>query len=580
MKKIILPLLILSLIFASCHKKDMFEQPDVEITGFSLKDLPGDSAYLDIDIKVTNNDKREAHISDIEYTAVIEGVTSGKQYFTVDKDILTDSPLELTLPLSLKTDDAVKLLAKLDKGEELTYTVTGTFHADEPVLKLFDLPIDVGGTAAVDIGFENFFKQPDITVNNIDGTYTENSSNTIFDFDVACLVTNNENKDVVIDEVEYVVYIEGVKSETQLYSNSYSEDINLGSGGNFDLNLPVSFVLNTEEGNALADAINDGTIDYTVEGVFHVKNLNGASADFSLPLYVEGNIPSDIVGNLFEQPTIEVTGYTLLELPDDSTRLSIDIIVTNNDSREAYIQDINYQVETNGVISSAEHQIINQTLLVGTPLELTLPVTFKTNEAAELLSILDAGQSLNYHVTGTFHVDEPVINLFDLPIDITGTAYVDTGFEDFYEQPETTVNDFDGTYTINGSPVPTSITFYLNVNTTIQNMDSRDVTMDEVEYIVTVEGQVSNTHYYSDTYSSDLNISGNGSVNLTLPVTLTLPYSEGLSFIDALSDGYADYIVEGTFHAIQVEGMGTVDFQLPLYDTGSAPVTSLTQNKK
>jgi hypothetical protein len=161
--------------------------------------------------------------------------------------------------------------------------------------------------------------------------------------------------------------------------------------------------------------------------------------------------------------------------------------------------------------------------------------------------------------------------LFDFPIDITGNAIIDVGFDDFYQQPETTVNSFSGTYT----STYTTVTFNLMVDCTVQNMDSRAVDIDQVEYIVTVEGVVSNTHFYN----TPIFIAGNGSINLNLPVTLTVPIAQSSSLISALSDGYAAYIVEGTFHAVQVDG-GAVDFVLPLYDEGTAPVTSFSPGKK
>ena len=93
-----------------------------------------------------------------------------------------------------------------------------------------------------------------------------------------------------------------------------------------------------------------------------------------------------------------------------------------------------------------------------------------------------------------------------------------------------------------------------------------------VEYIVYIEDTQSITHWYSNTYSTNLSIAGSESVELTLPVTLTLNATEGATLVSALSDGYADYIIEGTFHAIDVSGVVS-DFFLPLYDEGTVPAT-------
>ena len=99
-----------------------------------------------------------------------------------------------------------------------------------------------------------------------------------------------------IDEVEYFVYIGGVKSETHYYSESYTSDIKIVGGEIISLTLPVTLVLGPIEGAALVAEMMDGTIDYTVEGTFHAIEVDGSAADFFLPLYVTGVVPSSLVG--------------------------------------------------------------------------------------------------------------------------------------------------------------------------------------------------------------------------------------------------------------------------------------------
>jgi len=567
---ILLVIMSLQLILInSCKKENLFEQPQVTVTGFSLRELPGEMTYLDIELQVQNNDSREAEIADIEYQVTIEGVVSETENEDINQVLTTTEALNLTLPLSLKTSDAIKLLAMLDAGEELDYQVSGTFHVDDPIIKLIDLPLDIEGSAYVEAGFEEFYEQPDVTVDSIEAGYQDAGSEYIFDFNVSCTVQNMDPRSVSVDEVEYRVTIEGHESATHLYSDSYSASISLDGNGSAKLTLPVSLSLSEAEGEALALAIADGSVEYTVEGTFHVEQLEGTAADFYLPLYLEGSVSSSILSSMFRQPDVEVTGYTLLELPGDSTHLDLTLLVTNNDSREALITDITYVVEIEGLVSSEENVDINKRMLPGTPLELTLPLDLLTNDAIELLTRLDAGESLAYHVTGTFHVDEPVVNLFDLPIDISGTAIVDAGFEDFYEQPEITVNSISSTYKINGF---TSYTFNLDVACSVHNVDIRAATIDEVEYVVYVEGNKSNTHYYSTTYSENLEMAGDETKDLNLPVTLNLSITNGAALVLALADGSADYIIEGTFHVILVDG-STADFKLPLYDSGTVPVS-------
>jgi hypothetical protein len=248
-------------------------------------------------------------------------------------------------------------------------------------------------------------------------------------------------RDVVVDEVEYVVTIEGIDSETHFYSDTYATNLSVSGNGTVDLTLPVAMEMTPTEEAAFNAAVESGTIDYSVEGTFHAITVDGAASDFLLPLYITG--------------TIEV--------------------------------------------------------------------------------------------------------------------------EDMFEQPDITVNTITGTYTINGSPIPTSVTFDLDANTTVENMDGRAVVIDEVEYVVTIEGVVSGTHYYSDTYVSNLSITGLGSVALVLPVTLDLGYTNGLALATGLSDGTASYKIEGTFHAIEVDGVA-VDLNLPLYDEGSCPASVIDPN--
>ncbi len=438
MKNSIILLSVLALLgILSCNKNKLFEQPTVEVNGFTLKGLPGEYTDLDVDISVINNDKREAKIKDVEYTVVIEGFTAETEQVEVNQMIYTDETLDLTLPLRIRTKDAVQLLMKLDAGQELNYTATGTFHVDEPVKNLFDLPLDVEGTAIVDVGFEDFYEQPEVIVNAIDIVSSEEGTGTVtYTFDVDCTVENMDARSVQLDEVEYIVTIEGIESSTHLYSETYASDLSIAGNGTVDLTLPVTIVMNSDEEAAFSAAVESGTIDYIVEGTFHAIRIESTTSDFLLPLYVTG---------------------------------SIDV-------------------------------------------------------------------------------------------------------ESMFEQPDITVNTITGTYTINGSPLPTSVTFDLDANTTVENIDSRAVVIDEVEYVVTIEGVVSDTHFYSDTYVSNLSIAGLSNVSLVLPVLLDLDPTQGITLANGLLDGTASYIIEGTFHAIEVDGIA-VDLILPLYDEGTCPAT-------
>jgi hypothetical protein len=281
----------------SCDKEDLFDQPTINVIGFTLDDLPGEYTTLNVDVEVINNDSKEATIKDATYNVTVEGFVCNEETVDIGQKILNDVPLELSLPLTLKTDDAIQLLTKLDKGEELSYTVDGTFHLDKAVLETIDLPIDIEGTALVDVGFDDFFEQPDITVNNMDGTYTINGlTSYTFNFDVNCDIENMDTRDAIIDEVEYTVTVEGVRSSTHLYSDSYITNIEIDGGEIIDMVLPVELNLNPATGATLALAMTSGDVSYVIEGTFHVIKVDGKTEDFLLPLYVTGSVEATMVG--------------------------------------------------------------------------------------------------------------------------------------------------------------------------------------------------------------------------------------------------------------------------------------------
>ena len=89
----------------------------------------------------------------------------------IDTDIEAYDSLDMTLPLTLATNDVIKLLVKLNNGQSLAYHVTGTFNVDDPFYNLMDFPIDIEGSAYVEVGIDEYFEQPDVTVNKVTGTY-------------------------------------------------------------------------------------------------------------------------------------------------------------------------------------------------------------------------------------------------------------------------------------------------------------------------------------------------------------------------------------------------------------------------
>lgn len=294
-KQVVLVILAVgTLTMFSCSVEDLFEQPTIEVIGYTLKDLPGEYTYLDIEVKLTNNDSREAYITDVEYQVEIEGYLSEAEQFDVNQDILTDTPLELSLPLTLVTNDAIQLLTQMDAGKELSYKVTGTFHVDDPVLNLFDLPINIEGTTLVESGFEDLFEQPEVIVKSMTTDYAINGfTSYTFDFEVNCSAENMDSHDAMIDEIVYVVFVEGVESES--HTQTYLNYLSIESGEIIDLTLPVTLNVGIAEGASLISDLADANADYIVEGTFHVVKVDGSPADFLLPLYLEGSVPVTMV---------------------------------------------------------------------------------------------------------------------------------------------------------------------------------------------------------------------------------------------------------------------------------------------
>lgn len=302
LKKILILFFILAVITTlSCDIKKLFEQPAVTVDGFSLKELPGDTTLLDIDVTITNQDKRDGQIGLTTYKAVIEGIESKEMTYKLNETILSETPLATTLPLELPTEGAAYLLNKLKKDEPLNFSVVGTAFEENRGLYL---PLEVEGTATVEVGYEDYFNQPEVTVNNITGTYSINGfppTSYTFDLMVDCDVQNMDSHSATIDEVVYTVYLEGVPSEEETYIPDplISIDENGGTNDTVTIDLPVVFNTTNSEGlTIIAGASDDGQVSYIVEGTFHaLTEIDEESMDFYLPLYVTGETSATLTQN-------------------------------------------------------------------------------------------------------------------------------------------------------------------------------------------------------------------------------------------------------------------------------------------
>jgi len=287
-------LLFILLIIAtlvSCKKEKLFVQPTTEIVGYSLREFPGDSIYLDIDVEITNNDDREVNISEIEYQVVVEGISSSLETVVVDQEFKTDEPLFLTLPLTVATKDALELFGDIETGEELAYNIIGKISFNDPILKLFDMPINMSGTAMVDIGYDEYFEQPEIAISSISADYEFVSLTEYrFNFVLGCMVSNPVPFDVLINEMEYVITLEGIVSEDHRYTEINTENLLLPAEGAKTIDLPISFTLKLEDALPLIENLSDGKVSYGIDGTIYIIEVNEVPFLYEVPFILEGDL--------------------------------------------------------------------------------------------------------------------------------------------------------------------------------------------------------------------------------------------------------------------------------------------------
>ena len=52
------------IVLFGCKPEELFEQPVIEVTGYTLTDLPGEYAAIEVDVLLTNMDHRTADLKD------------------------------------------------------------------------------------------------------------------------------------------------------------------------------------------------------------------------------------------------------------------------------------------------------------------------------------------------------------------------------------------------------------------------------------------------------------------------------------------------------------------------------------
>ena len=283
--------------------------------------------------------------------------------------------------------------------------------------------------------------------------------------------------------------------------------------------------------------------------------------------------------NFFKQPKLKILSVQLLELPTDTTKLSITAKVINLDRKAAVVKKIDYTVSfpDDDVVSEMMTYEQDLALAGNDNVTQTFPLTITTEGAGKLLKKLVQGQTLAYQVQGDFVVHNAIAGTLTLPVDVSGDASVEIGYESFFEQPQVVVDNYV-VEDINWGPPPfylPPISADLKADITVTNMSAYSATITEVQYLVKIEG-TSATQY--ETYGDEPaeaefiigpydNDPGNPSDTKKLTaLPFTMPATVAALFAGKLGqDVEVDFEVIGTIQATVQFGLTEIDFSLPLH---------------
>lgn len=285
--------------------------------------------------------------------------------------------------------------------------------------------------------------------------------------------------------------------------------------------------------------------------------------------------------DVFKQPRIAVIDYELIELPGEFTKMLIECDITNMDSHSGQVSSMKYTVDIEGVTSEAMTVNTNFTMDGNATIRIKLPLTLKTATAAPLLKKLNKGEALNYKVTGNFTANT-ILGVQTLSLDVSGSAQLKIGIEDFFEQPYIVMDENQGFEVTaigsppvpivkpNGSPVEVVIK-----DVVVSNKDIHSAKILNVVYTVNIEGAKSQkmTNDYS---SSPVSISAVGQIGDQISLTnlpIQFAYSDLIPAIDIVgskTNYYVAYTITGMFLAEADLGAGTnQQFYLPLNTSGT-----------
>ncbi|MBN1646739.1 MAG: hypothetical protein JW874_01785 [Spirochaetales bacterium] len=272
----------------------------------------------------------------------------------------------------------------------------------------------------------------------------------------------------------------------------------------------------------------------------------------------------------FEQPTINYNSFELLELPGEFTRLLVNADITNNDSREADIEEVVFTVTIEGIVSEEMTYSDPINLESGETKTVDMLLDFRTEDAAALLVLLDNDAELNYTVTGTITADT-ALGLMDLDLDTGGTAVVEVDIDDYFLQPDIDVQ----TVVYNGG-IPTILTSSMTfgIGAEICNNDSHAATFKSAEYTVMLEGGLTSSPADYDPADFAIAASGDpGDTVVRTDLTASFPVTAGnLAAMITLAGSVGSeiaYSISGTMTLTADIGDGPLDFILPLAVEGT-----------
>ncbi|OHD56836.1 MAG: hypothetical protein A2Y33_12775 [Spirochaetes bacterium GWF1_51_8] len=280
--------------------------------------------------------------------------------------------------------------------------------------------------------------------------------------------------------------------------------------------------------------------------------------------------------SMFQQPQVTVIDYELVELPGDNTKLLIECDVKNMDSHDGTVQSITYTAVIEGVTSQNMTYSSQFTILGNQTLRMKLPLTLPTADAALLLDKLNAGKSLSYTVTGKFTADT-FLGIQELSLNISGSAFVEIGIEDFFIQPFIEMNESQGFYVtdLGSPPAPFGSNQPVEIEikeVIISNKDAHSATVKNMIYTVSIEGVNSQKMTYTPSSPIPISNTGTPGAHITLsnlPMNFTYTSLYGVISLAASQNYYVDYTIIGTVTIEADLGDGPLEFVLPINTSGT-----------